>query len=43
MTHGTAESLANNAIDSGYYVLRFDGWDNDQVIQIIDAVPGECD
>jgi hypothetical protein len=43
MTYSTAESFANTAFAQGFYVIRFDGWDNDQVIQIIDEVPGECD
>jgi len=43
MTYSTATDLANTAFAQGYFVVRYDGWDNDQVIQIIDDVPGECD
>lgn len=43
MTYSTAQNRANTAFNQGYYVIRFDNWDNDQVIQIIDQIPDDCD
>jgi hypothetical protein len=43
MTYNTAESQVYSAFFAGYYVSKFDGWDNDNVIQIIDNIILECD